>query len=214
MTKRTTIRKPDLASQARLKADQRQRQMLRKGEFLRSQGAPVVLTQLPFNGLTVMIRRVDLVVLASSGSWPEPISSRVAQMVRLTPGAEEHYATAELERQSLAACAAVAKACVVVPPEAFMAGEIDEAQIDLRTLKPFFVDEDPDEDQVILRVLEGELLPAGEAADAGALHHRDLVHIMTTAYLLGPGGLGKFFRGQDSAVAQLADLAAAGDAAQ
>ena len=232
MTKRKKApTKAQLAKRARDKADRRQKAMLTKGAFLRGQGPPVVLTKLPFQKKEVMLRRVDLVMLANSGRWPEPISAQVARIADnggthtekkkpvmkdgalIMPAEEPKKDFHEDLAASIEACAAVTMASVVVPPEPWLNGEIDEHEIDPKDLKPYFVEKDPDEDQVVLRIMPEGGSVGGLETDAGMLHPKDLTWIMSTAYLAGPGGLADMFRKQADAVEEVEPLAADEDAA-
>ena len=150
------------------RAERRQQTMLTRGNFLRSQGNRVVPIELPMIGLTALMKRVDLLSLVRSGSWPEPISARVADMLRdgpydkgekrevvtvnqagevvSTKKVEDHglFEADELPR-TMEASIAIAKACIVVPPKEFQDGRVDVEQLQPRDCKPFFADEDPDE---------------------------------------------------------------------
>lgn len=171
---------------------------LNREAFLRSQGPPVVEIVLPMMGLTALMRRVDLFAMAKSGIWPTPITNMLLKSIR-KGGVDDEMLDETNLTDTLDTAAAITKMAIVVPPPEYLEGKIELADIDADSLKPFFVDSDPDEDQVIL----DWVTPDEDASDEvdteaemahGRLHWRDVAQVLTFAYMYGPGGLGKIFR--------------------
>lgn len=198
------------------KAAARQRSTLTRGSFLQAQGPGVVEVALPMLGHTAMMRRVDVLALVRSGSVSEPIQARVTELVKNAGVTDEMVSPAAID-ETIEMAAALTRSCIVVPPAAYLEGSIDAAQIShaqARELKPLFVgpDEEPDADQVVLDWITPEEDDDPEVdVDAelarGRLHYRDLTHVATCAYLYGPGGLGRVFRGQGEALATVEPVA-------
>lgn len=189
------------------KRSKRERRVIkpsRRGDFgtranlLTGQGPVVVeLPRLPMAGLQLLMRRVDLLSLAASGRWPQPISARVAKIVAEGVGGQagravqSDDAAADLVRLQEAA-AAIARASIIVPPDEFLDGEIDAEDITREMCRPLFVTpgEAPDGDQLILVPTIGD---GGIEGDVCYLHPTDLNQLATLAYLFGAGAL-RFFR--------------------
>ena len=152
------------------------RNVATKDVLLRSAGPKVVeLPSLPISGLTFLMKRVDLLVLAREGEWPQPVCARVARL--MSEGLDEQVKRAPDDLGNIeelrAAAAAVAKACIVDPPQAYVDGEIGLDEIEVDKLEPLFSDD--------------------SEVTTDALHPTDLNYIMTLAFAFGPGAL-RFFR--------------------
>lgn len=195
---------------------------LSRDVFLRSQGPKVVEIHLPVWDCPVLMKRVDLLQLARTGRYSEPITAAVIGIIQhgglsLTDRAGNvlyNALDAEHIMGTLDASAAVAMACIVVPPAEYLSGEIAAGDIDPRTCKPLFVapGEDPDDDQVVLDWItpaEQEAEGYDEAAELahGRMHPKDLAHIFAEAHRLGPGALGATFRKAANAVEALDNVA-------
>lgn len=218
----TRVRKPATSRTAANTADiaaARARTTLTRGVFLSSQGPGVIAVGLPMLGTTALMRRVDLLQLAKTDEWPEPLTAALSSLLRKTSATVDAVKPDDAEA-TIRMAGAIAKACIVVPPPEYLSGavkvhpsgavDIDAASA--RRLKPLFVDEDPDEDQVILDVVSPDEADAEHfdwdgAVAHGRMHYRDLMEIATIAYFYGPGGLGRLFRGPDQALEAVADVA-------
>jgi hypothetical protein len=212
------------------------RTVLTRDVFLRSQGPKVVEIDLPNMGATVLMRRIDLLELARRGGEHWPLRSAVLKMIQ-AGGLTNDLTEGEALADTLDIAAAVALACIVVPPAAYLeaaAGDhLAEADalaareaallgVKASELRPFFVaeGEEPDEDQVVLRWAdpdaEGDgsseegpdLLRDDEPGDAGYVHWADLIVILRMAHQFGPGALGRRFRGEAPEADALAALLA------
>jgi len=212
------------------------RTILTRDVFLKSQGPRVVEIDLPNMGATVLMRRIDLLELARRGGDHWPLRSAVLKMIQ-TGGLTNDLTEGEALAETLDIAAAVALACIVVPPAAYLEAAADDhlAEADARAareaallnvkaseLRPFFVaaGEEPDEDQVVLRwaAPDAEVDGSSEEApdrlrddgpgDAGYIHWADLIVILRMAHLFGPGALGRRFRGEAPEADALAALLA------
>lgn len=205
MSKTRPIRSSAAARRQRdMEAERRRRVYATKDNFLRSQG-PLVIDLDILDGIQLkfLMRRVDLLALCRSSEslgWPAPITAVVRRLVANGGIPKEDDLVPEREDDLVGACAAIAKACIICVPEAFANAEIELEDITPAMCKPFFVDEDPDEDQVVLQVLSAEeaagmsLEEIMMATSAGHLQPTDLMRIAALAYKYGPGGIGGYFR--------------------
>lgn len=190
------------------------RTVLTRDMFLRSSGARVVEVDLQHLGCAVLMRRVILLSLIREGGEHWPLKGRLLSIIE-RGGVKTDMLKGDQVEETLALANAVAKSTIVVPPSQFVEvvghefadqAETQEARkaallaVREDDLRPLFVDEDPDEDQIQLE--EGGLVP---------LHPEDLVTILSAAHAFGPGALGRRFRGeqgvQAGALGALQDLA-------
>lgn len=170
--------------------------VLGRDTFLRSQGPKVVEVTLPMLGLTALMRRVDMLALAQSGEFPQPITGRLLTAIR-----QGGVTTESLDDDNIVdtmkTAEAVARACIIVPPDEYLDGTIGVDEIDPTNLLPLFVEPgvEPLPGQVALDYVSPDEDPSGDNPEAGRLHWRDLAQILSYAYLYGGGGLGRTFRG-------------------
>lgn len=197
-------READRRSEAerKLLAEQRKQFAATKANFLRSQGPPVTKVILDDIQLIFLVRRLDLLALArqSAVDIPQPITAMVRRLVMARGQPSDDMVSDEHIEELMGACALIARAAVIVPPAEWLSGEIDEADITVEMCKPLFAEEDPDEDQVVLRVIGQDEADAmsdddrRDAAGSGFLSPSDLMFMAASIYKAGPGGLGGGFR--------------------
>lgn len=187
---------------------------------MRSQGPKVIPVELKELGATVLVRRIDMLAMAQSGANFEPVKSTLLRIIHDGGIGTDMLDSGSGLVDTLKTATAVAKVSCVVPPEDFMSGAVDEYGIDARSLKPLFVDSDPDDDQVVLANYtvdkETGKVEAQGGTDFGYLHPNDLIRILASAYEFGPGALGGRFRGaaEARALGALAAVGTHGDTAE
>lgn len=160
------------------------------------QGPQVVAQTLPMSGETVLIRRVDLVRVLSTGVWPEPITARARQMIADMGG--NWAADPEQIEKNMASAAAMVRAAVVVPPKELLDGKLEVEDLTAAMCKPLFVEETPDDDQLFL-VAPGD--PEPEDMDKCVrFQPLDLAWLAHRIMAMAPGGLATFRREQGGAV--------------
>lgn len=188
---------------------------LNRDGFLRRQGPRVIPVELAELGATVLMRRIDLLALAQAGETFEPVKSTLLRL--LHDGKVVPTSGILGLADTLKTAAAVARVACVVPPQEMLDGDVDEFTVDPNSLKPLFVDKDPDADQVVLANYgvdadSGQIVADG-GDESGWLHPNDLIRILASAYQFGPGALGDRFRGaaEARALATVAEVGAHGD---
>lgn len=217
---RVTESKAAKQSRQAAERERRSRWFLQKKNFLDSQGPLVVELELispdrysDTIDQVLLMRRVDLEALARSEQWPQPITSSVRKFMRNGGRpSDDMLADGEIDN-TMAMCAAITRACIIVPPPAFVAAEIDAADITADMCKPLFVEEDPDEDQVILLAPGAGFEARPSSVDSGYLHPSDLMRIAARAYAMGPGAAGWSFRQSRETVEAVPEVEAPADVA-
>lgn len=152
---------------------------------------------MPVSGEVVLMRRIDLARVIGAGQWPEPITSAVRRL--MVDGGGDWARDTELIEKNLGAAAALARAAIIVPPPALIAGDITVDDITADMCKPLFVEENPDPDQLIL-VEPGDPDPPENGV---RVHPFDLSWIATRALILAPGAMAAFRGGSGRALASL-----------
>lgn len=150
-----------------------------------AQGPRVLEAQLPISGDYYLLRRVDLIAYIRRGVWPQPVTASVRSL--MIDGAQEWTGDGANIEKNQEAAVAIARAAVVVPPPELVEGKVTVEELDAETLKPMFVDEDPDEDQAIL------LGPNDDDCEGGVrLHPTDLNWIAVRVMMDLPGAVARF----------------------
>ena len=146
------------ARRSRVEKGQEKAALARRDRFLSRASRDGILTgivtecPLPRAGMPVLVRRLDLSAMAAAGVWPQPITQAARRM--MIDGALGGYR--DDDRKFLAAACAIARAACIVPPPAFLSGDIEIGGITADMCKPLFVDAGtvPDDDQFVLVVLD------------------------------------------------------------
>ena len=107
---------------------EQRRTVLTRDAFLRSQGPPVVEVSLGALGVTVLMRRVDLLDLARRGADYYPFRSAVYGMIRMKGLYKEQLEVDGLA-DTLDLAARIALDTIVVPPDGYLeAADLDDAE--------------------------------------------------------------------------------------
>lgn len=211
---RVTESKAAAQSRREVEAARRAKWYMRKETFLDSQGGAVIEfplmdpNQIDTIDLFLLLQRVDLVKLVRSDNWPQPLTAAVRRLMMNGGRPTEDMLAEDKIEETMAVCVAITKASVIVPPPAFLSGEIEVSDITEDMCKPLFVDENPDEDQVVLLGPGGDLSDRSGSLAAGYLHPSDLMRITARAYAAGPGAAGGSFRRLREAVEAVSEVEA------
>ena len=146
---------------------------------------------LPIAGAGYVLRRLDLSDFLLAGAIPQPCTQIVRRMV--TEGIGPVQTDPETQKDYLDTAAALARAAIIIPPDAFLDGEMEASDIDPAECRPMFVEADPGEDQAVLVGGHVDVPPAGTPWARFSPH--DLSMIATVVALNAPAAVSRF-RGQ------------------
>jgi len=148
--------------------------------LLAQTGPSVVVCWLPRAATNLLLRRVDLLGMATDGELPAPLAERIASMIR-AGGPQETHLEHEVLAESVQAMRSIAVNCAVQAPPDFYTDE------DLET-------DDIDGDScAALFAMPGEDLAEGQV-DVSVLALDDLKEVARVAILYGPAALSVFRR--------------------
>lgn len=158
----------------------RQRFTATAANLLSSRGPGIVICWLPRAGTNLLMRRVDLLGMVSSGELPAPLSERVAAMIR-SSGIQDTELGHERLAETVQAMRSIAVSCAIQPPPDFLVStDITTEDLDPQACGPLFV-------------MPGEKAAEGQV-DVSLLHLDDLREITRVAVMYGPAALALFRR--------------------
>ena len=167
--------------------------------LLRSSGPRVVTKFLGQVGLTVFMRRLDLLELAQSGVFaPEPLTERVLEMIDAETVPDAMFEPKRYSETIMALRAIACAVCVLPPDRYFEDPDFAEDQIDPADCRPQFV-------MPGAKAADGQLPIWVSDRDVRAdgwrgLRKADLKEIAQAVMYSGPGALYSFRIRQDSLV--------------
>lgn len=172
------------------------------------QSHPAVVEVPGHSGAFYLCRRLDPVDLLALGTLPQPLTQVVRRMMR-SGAMEAAGETDEDYDRYLQTCAAVVRLAALVPPPAFLAGEVGIDDLDPADCLPLFgsPDEPLQPGQFIMTGYGQPPAPAG--APTLSIGINDLTFIVTVLLAAGPPSapLLQFRFEPGSAVASLDDVA-------
>lgn len=143
---RATRRKPADAAfhleRARLSDERRARYAAVQGKH------PKVMEVATPSGTFFLCRRLAPLDLLATDLLPQPLTQVVRKMMRMGMSEAQGENDEDYERY-LATCAALVKIAALVPPPAFLDGDVDLDDLDPAECLPLFVDADPLEGQYV-----------------------------------------------------------------
>jgi len=171
-----------------LELENRRRFTATSASLLRSSGPKVVTKYLPRAGLVVLLQRVDLLDLAVNGvTIPEPLTSRVLEMVDAEGVPARMLEPREYSETIQALRVIACTTCIIPPPEYFEDPAFDVDRVDPRECAPQFV-------MPGAPCLDGQLpiyVPENAPRDDGwrGLKRADLKEIAQAVVEHGPGAM-------------------------
>lgn len=134
-------------------------------------------------GAFYLCRRLDPVDLLATDTLPQPLTQIVRRMMRMGMSEAQGDSDADYDRY-LKTCAAVFRLAALVPPSAFLDGEIDLEAIDPDMCLPLFVDADPQPGQRFMTGYGNP--PPPEGAPTLSIGVNDLTFVITVLLSAGP----------------------------
>lgn len=184
-------RRPTAAAQALAAAQARQD---RRALYATAESAaasmppPVGEVFLPIAGQAYLFRRLDLSDFLLAGALPEPCTQVVRRM--LVSGIGPVQNDGETQKDYLDTAAALARAAILIPPDAFLDGEIEAEAVDPGACRPMFVEADPGEGQAVL--VGGHVAEPAEGTAWVRFSPHDLSMLATVLVLNAPAAVSRF----------------------
>lgn len=148
---------------------------------------------LPVTGQGYLYRRLSLSDFLLAGSAPQPCTQIVRRII------VDNFATVQgdpdpaVQKDFLDTAAALARAAILIPPDAFLDGDVEAEAVDPTGLRPMFVEANPEEGQAVL--VGGHVGVPPDGTPWVRLSVQDLTILAFSLVLNAPAAVSRF-RGQ------------------